>query len=55
MNQGVRAHAAVGTNLYGLTERQLVRIFETFHEGWDYADRLAGILKHFHVWGKKLK
>ncbi len=45
---GVVAH------LYGLTEKQLVHIFETFHEGWDYADRLAATLKHFHGWKKRL-
>jgi hypothetical protein len=22
-------------------------IFETFHEGWDYRDRLDAVLKHF--------
>jgi len=42
-------------HLYGPTEQQLVRIFETFHENWDNADRLAATLKHFHAWGRKLK
>ncbi|MBM3335982.1 hypothetical protein FJY63_15090 [Candidatus Sumerlaeota bacterium] len=46
---------AVVAHLYGLTEPQLVHIFETFHEGWDYADRLEATLKHFHVWAGKLK
>jgi hypothetical protein len=41
---------AVVAHLYGLTEPQLVHIFETFHEGWDYADRLQTTLKHFHRW-----
>ena len=36
-------------HLYGLTERQLVHISETFHEGWDYAERLAATLEHFHA------
>lgn len=27
---------AVVAHLYGLSARQLVHIFETFHEGWDY-------------------
>ena len=27
---------AVVAHLYGLNEAQLVHIFETFHEGWDY-------------------
>jgi len=45
---------AVVAHLYGLTEQQLVHIFETFHEGWDYADRLEATLKHFHAWKKRL-
>jgi len=46
---------AVVAHLYGLTEQQLVHIFETFHEGWDYAGRLEATLGHFHAWAKKLK
>ena len=38
---------AVVARLYGLTEPQLVHIFETFHEGWDYQDRLDATLTHF--------
>ena len=38
---------AVVAHCYGLNERQLVHVFETFHEGWDYRDRLNGVLKHF--------
>jgi hypothetical protein len=45
---------AVVAHLYGLTEQQLVHIFETFHEGWAYADRLEATLKHFHAWEKRL-
>ncbi len=45
---------AVVAHLYGLTEPQLVHIFETFHEGWAYADRLEATLKHFHAWAKEL-
>ena len=44
---------AVVAHLYGLGEKQLLHIFETFHEGWDYADRLKATLKHFHVWKKR--
>jgi hypothetical protein len=36
-------------HLYGLDEPDLVHIFETFHEGWDYQDRLDRTLKHFHA------
>lgn len=38
---------ATVAHLYGLTKPQLVHIFETFHEGWDYQDRLDATLKHF--------
>ncbi len=39
---------ALVARLFGLNEAQLVHIFETFHEGWDYANRLDGVLGHFH-------
>jgi hypothetical protein len=42
---------AVVAHLYGLTERQLIHIFETFHEGWDYEERLRAVLGHFKGWG----
>ena len=38
---------AAVAHLYGLDEDQLVHVFETFHEGWDYADRLESTLKHY--------
>ena len=41
---------AVIAHLYGLTEAQLVHIFDTFHEGWDYQERLDGVLHHFREW-----
>ena len=41
---------AVVARLYGLSEPQLIHIYETFHEGWDYQARLDGVLKHFHAW-----
>jgi hypothetical protein len=44
---------AVAAHLYGLTEKQLVHVYETFHEGWDYSKRLAGVLKHFRSWRRK--
>ena len=44
---------AVVARLYGLEERQLVHVFETFHEGWDYDDRLAGVRRHFRAWGPR--
>lgn len=44
---------AVVAHLYGLSERQLVHIFETFHEGWDYAARLTGVRRHFTSWQRQ--
>ena len=41
---------AVVAHLYELSEPQLVHIYETFHEGWDYQERLDGVLRHFHAW-----
>lgn len=41
---GVVAH------FYGLNETQLVHIYETFHEGWDYEERLRATLRHFQTW-----
>ena len=44
---------AVVAHLYNLDENQLVHIFETFHEGWDYQKRLDGALRHFEKWKSK--
>ena len=33
--------------LYGLTEDDVVHIFETFHVGWDYGPRLEAAQAHF--------
>jgi hypothetical protein len=44
---------AVVAHLYGLTEKHLIHIFETFHEGWDYESRLRATLKHFNEWKRK--
>jgi len=41
---------AVVALLYGLTQQDLVHIFETFHRGWDYKPRLAAVLTHFEAW-----
>ena len=45
---------AVATHLYGLTERHLVHIFETFHEGWEYHPRLKAALRHYRQWRERL-
>ena len=34
---------AVVAHLHGLSEPQLLHIFEIFHEGWDYQERLDGV------------
>jgi len=41
---------AVACHLYGLNQKQLTHIFETFHEGWDYTDRLKQTLEHYRSW-----
>ena len=33
--------------LYGLDKQDLAHIFATFHDGWDYEERLRATLKHF--------
>jgi len=43
---------AVVAHLYGLSEKQLGHVFETFHEGWDYEERLRATLKHYRAWKK---
>lgn len=46
----IRELDAVVALLYGLTEPQLVHIFETFHVGWAHEEPLRATLKHFHAW-----
>ncbi len=41
---------AVVAHLYGLNQKQLTHIFETFHEGWDYKTRLKATLEHYRTW-----
>jgi len=38
---------ALASRLFGLTESQLIHIFESFHAGWDYQERLQATLLHF--------
>jgi hypothetical protein len=45
---------AVIAQLYGLSEPQLVNIFETFQENWDYSDRLNGVLQYYHAWAGRV-
>jgi hypothetical protein len=46
---------AVVAHLYGLTEKHLTHIFETFHEGWDHDARLRSTLKHFREWKRRAR
>jgi hypothetical protein len=53
---------AVVAHLYGLSEKHLAHVFETFHEGWgpgttanhptlgDYDERLKTTLRHYRAW-----
>jgi hypothetical protein len=41
---------ALSALLYGLDWDDVVHIFETFHRGWDYTDRLAAVQVHFERW-----
>ena len=45
---------AVVAHLYGLSATQLTHIFETFHVGWKYQERLDAVLKHYRTWNGKL-
>lgn len=45
---------AVVAHLYGLNEAQLRHIFETFHEGWSYTQRMDATLVHFRRWQTNL-
>ncbi len=38
---------------YGLENRDIFTIFETFHRGWDYTSRLSAVLEHFDSWKDK--
>jgi hypothetical protein len=44
---------AVVAHLYGLTDAQLRSVFETFHEGWNFEDRLTATMKHYKNWKSK--
>ncbi len=44
---------AAVAHLYGLDKRDLTHIFEIFHKGWDYEERLRPALRHFQVTGRR--
>ena len=45
---------AVVAHLYGLTREHVEVIFETFHRGWDYEERLAAVLEYYDSWAERL-
>ena len=45
---------AVVAHLYGLKPKHLTHIFETFHEGWDYQERLKETLEYYRSWKGRL-
>jgi len=45
---------AVVAHLYGLTREHVEVIFETFHEGWDYEERLERVLDYYASWADRL-
>ena len=38
---------ALVSHLYELNEKQLIHIYETFHKGWNYEERLEKVLNYF--------
>jgi hypothetical protein len=44
---------AIVAHLYGLDEKHVTHIFETFHEGWDFETRLKETRKHFRDWKRR--
>ena len=45
---------AVVAHLYGLTREHVEVIFETFHDGWNYEERLERVLDYYESWGDRL-
>jgi len=45
---------AIVAHLYGLTREHVQVIFETFHRGWDYDERLASVLEYYDSWAERL-
>ena len=41
---------ALASLLYGLKWDDVVHVFETFHRGWDYTERLTAVQVHFDRW-----
>ena len=45
---------AVVAHLYGLSRDHVEVIFETFHDGWDYEERLERVLDYYSDWADRL-
>ncbi len=45
---------ALAALLYGLDWPDVEHIFETFHRGWNYSDRLAAVKIHYYQWSAKV-
>jgi hypothetical protein len=45
---------AVVAHLYGLSREHVEVIFETFHEGWDYQERLDRVLDYYDEWAEQV-
>jgi len=45
---------ALVAHLYGLNEHQLVHIFQTHREGYDYEERISEMLVHYQKWSTEL-
>ncbi|MXR51367.1 hypothetical protein GRX03_07090 [Halovenus sp. WSH3] len=45
---------AVVAHLYGLSREHVEVIFETFHNGWDYEERLNRVLDYYADWADRL-
>lgn len=46
---------AVVAHLYGLEREHVKVIFETFHDNWDYEERLNKVLKYYDAWSEELE
>jgi len=45
---------AVVAHLYGLKREHVEVIFETFHDGWNYEERLERVLDYYESWADRL-
>ena len=41
---------AIISHLYKLEEEDVIHIYKTFHEGWDYEERLNKVLDYYHIY-----